>query len=342
MQLRFICRCYLSASYHCYWNQYHMSNLICPIDHHSLLLVRGADARKFLQGQVTCDIDALTLESTGNNTIATTTLGAHCTHKGRMVFNFRAMPLDEQTIALNIPSDMMDIATAALQKYIVFSKAELINASDDYELIGIEGDDAIATLQSLLGALPEHDNSAIHHSDGIALRLSKNRYELWLSTDQAKTINNHFESLETSNNNFWDFATITAGIAEIRPTTSEMFTPQAVNLQAVGDGVSFKKGCYTGQEVVARMHYLGKAKRQMFLFELPENITELPNIGDPLFSPEKSQSIGDIILAAKYNERACLLASVTVDQAEQDAVYIDSQYQQKLHRLALPYAIPKE
>lgn len=322
----------------------HMPNFICPIDNHSLLLVRGADARKFLQGQVTCDIDTLTLQTTDTYTTMTSVLGAHCTHKGRMVFSFKAIAFDEQTIALYIPSDMMSIAVAALKKYIIFSKAELIDASDDYQLIGVEGEAAIATLQNSFGALATEDNLATANANGIALRLDHDRYELWLTSEQAEKLLSQLSAYPNVNNRYWDMMTINAGVVEVKPATTEMFTPHATNLHVTNNGVSFKKGCYTGQEVVARMHYLGKLKRQTFLFELalPESTNDLPAIGDPLFSPDKSQSIGNIASITQHDQQTRLLASVAVEQAEQDTIFTDAQYQQKLRPLTLPYAIPKE
>lgn len=314
-------------------------NTVCQIDNHSLLLVRGPDARKFLQGQVTCDIEQLSIQTTDNGDLLTTSLGAHCTHKGRIVFTFRALPLDEHTIALNLPADMMNIATTALKKYIVFSKAELIDASEEYKIIGVHSESATQQLTNVIPNLPSTIDTAINHEKGIIICLSSGRYELWLTQKQYTTIVKLFTDYPLSSGQYWDFANINDGIGEIQTATSEKFTPHAINLQSTSRGVSFQKGCYTGQEVVARMHYLGKLKKQMFLFELPRTlIDELPKIGHPLYSPGKSQSIGEIVLIAEHGSEVHLLASVTVEQANQNLIYVDQTCQKKLNLLPLSKA----
>jgi folate-binding protein YgfZ len=233
---------------------------VCPINNHSLLLIKGPDARKFLQGQVTCDIETLGNQKTDDRSHITNTLGAHCTHKGRVVFSFRALPLDEHTIALQVPTDIIDTATAALQKYIVFSKAEIINASAEYFLYGFQGDEAHSTLEQLIETnnLSNEPTHAFQNNKGTVLCIGPQRYELWLNAEQAKSLNDALTHQINTDAHYWDLLNINAGIAEIRQTTSGLLTPHAINFHQIDYAVSFQKGCYTGQEVVARMHYLGK------------------------------------------------------------------------------------
>ncbi|MFT5117667.1 MAG: folate-binding protein YgfZ [Kiritimatiellia bacterium] len=327
----------------------HKPATFCRIDEHCLLLVKGTDARKFLQGQVTCDIDELSLNKGENNLLLSSSLGAHCTHKGRIVFSFRALPLDEQTIALCIPSEMLDIATAALKKYIVFSKAELIDAREQYQLLGINIDrtadidndktlDSICTMLAI-DSLPSEANTAIKTANGIILCLSPMRYELWLSTEQAEKMNAILTDTIFENNNYWDLANTNAGLAEIRVASSGAFTPHAISFHTTANAVSFQKGCYTGQEVVARMHYLGKLKRQMFLFDLSvedistQKTSVLPCIGDSVYTTEKTQAIGEIILVANTKECTRLLVSVTIEQAEANQVFINQECSKKIDLL---------
>ena len=267
-----------------------LSNTLYTIDDHALLLVRGPDARTFLQGQVTCDIEQL-YAHTDTSTQATSCLGAHCNHKGRMLFSFRAIALDEQTIGLNLPSEMMPIALSALGKYIVFSKAELIDASSDYTLLGVLGRDTLTTLMGNNANLPNATNTVVKAPLGRLVRISDERYELWSSTEEHNTIApliDQHSSLGTAAQ--WQHHNISDGIGEVLPATSEAFTPHLINLQLIANGVSFNKGCYTGQEVVARMHYLGKPKKQMFLFELTTTLPDTPLstlVGQALYTPEK-------------------------------------------------------
>jgi tRNA-modifying protein YgfZ len=309
---------------------------LCHIDNHCLLLVKGVDAKKFLQGQVSCDINALTISE---NQYLVSSLGVHCTHKGRIIFSFRALPLDEETIALNIPTEMLETAINALKKYIVFAKAALINASQDYQLIGVDGDNATAIIQSTMAinTLPTTADHAIQNDRGIVLCLGENRYELWLSTQQHQTFQAQTTDMVYNTAKYWDLVNINARIAEVRLATTDVFTPHALNFQSTGTTISFKKGCYTGQEVVARMHYLGKPKRQLFLFEIAleqDQCLSLIHIGAPVYTSDKTQSIGEIVLAAKTNNNGVrLLASVTTDAAENDQIFVDNACTFKLNLL---------
>lgn len=306
----------------------------CHIDQHQLILIQGPDARKFLQGQVTCDIDKLTIDNNGSQTLLTSSLGTHCTHKGRIVFSFRALPIDEQTIALQVPTDMVEIATAALQKYIVFSKAEIIN-THNYPLYGADGNEASTTLKQLLAIedIPQTPNTALQTPRGTVLCLSEQRYELWFTEEQANTLQPALNTLlnEESRltNTHWDWLNIMAGIPEIRQTSSGIFTPHAINLHTIDETISFQKGCYTGQEVVARMQYLGKLKRQMFLFTLElndqVNLSEV-KAGNPVFSKEKTQSVGEIVQCSQKENTLFLLISAAVEQVEKDNIYLDNTY----------------
>jgi hypothetical protein len=307
--------------------------LFCRIDQYTLLLIQGPDASQFLQGQVTCDIDKLTI--TSRDTERSSTLGAHCTHKGRVIFSFRALALDEHTIALQIPIDMIDIASAALQKYIVFSKAEIINAQEQYQLIGIYGNNANNCVSQLLSNAPIPDvaNSALQTPHGISVCLSEQRYELWLSNEQAQSLNDQINASEPHSHHLWNELNITAGIPEIHPTSSALFTPHALNLHTFAESISFQKGCYTGQEVVARMHYLGKLKRQMFLFELTTAAAlTSPTIqaGDSIYSADTSQAVGEIVSAMRTNDHILILASAKIDKVENGTLYLDNQHQHLL------------
>ncbi len=305
---------------------------------YSLLLVKGPDAKKFLQGQVTCDIDTLKIEDKES----LSSLGAHCSHKGRVLFTFRAIALDEVTIALLIPQSMMSIATTALGKYIVFSKADLIDASNDYQIIGLKGDsNAIhhAADTTAYKSIPERDEYATTNDSNILLKISDERYLLLLLKTESKEavlIEQLLTLFSQEDQSLWKLENINACVSEILPETSDTFTPHAINFQVLPNAISFNKGCYTGQEVVARMHYLGKLKKQLFLFEYsPTNENHIAiSVGDALYTASKEQSIGDIINIEKTEQGAYrLLASVSVEFAEANQVYLDPNGIQALNRV---------
>lgn len=304
-----------------------------PIDDHGLLLVQGPDAKTFLQGQVTCDIEPLKAEANGIST-----LGAHCTPKGRMLFSFRAFALADDIIALIIVKSLLKEAKKALEKYSVFSKVEIIDASSDYQILGFKDTPAINDIGL---TLPANTNETITDPQGIIVAISDNCYEYILDKASAEQLLVNYPAI--NGNGLWDFEKILAGIGEVRPETVDMLIPQMLNFQAIGTGVSFQKGCYTGQEVVARMQYLGKLKRRLFRFST--NIEHKMSTGTPLYTEGSTQSVGNVVLTSPYQTKAgeaqCL-AVATEEAANRDSVYLDQNTQQKLQQQPLPYAIPKE
>ena len=309
-------------------------NWIVDITDHSVVLVKGIDAVKFLQGQVTCDIQQL-LSSADQRP---STLGAHCTHKGRMLFTFRAFCLDDNTIALVLYRELIPQLMDSLGKYIVFSKAELIDGQQDYQLLGIQGD----ILKQYLPHLSDTVNQ-VSLSDSIAaICLGEQRYELLLDKTKFADENAHFKNIlytawQTADLNAWTLENIRSGIGEVRPETVEEFIPQMLNLQSVGDGISFDKGCYTGQEIVARMKYLGKLKRHMYRLQLAADT--LPNPGDPIYSLSSEKPVGTVVMAAHADDAIEVLAVVVNTVLEEEKAYIDKEHQYQLEPLSLPYVV---
>jgi folate-binding protein YgfZ len=307
------------------------------LDDYGLFIVKGPDARKFLQGQVTCDINRLAI----NQQKSQTTLGAHCTHKGRMLFSFRACALaceeNGDTIALRMYKTLIPSALAALKKYSIFSKVELYDGSNDYQLFGATKTQ-LGELSSLFPILPESKDQARHSSGGIIIAIGDDRYECWLNQEQANAL--RAQSSVVANQDLWCALNIIDGLGEVRPETVEEFIPQMLNLQLIGEGISFKKGCYTGQEVVARMQYLGKLKRRLYRFSCAS--TQAIPAGLALYAPGHQQSIGTVVISAPVGEQQQLLAVVTEEAAMANQVHIDPDCKEKLEALPLPYAITKE
>ena len=312
-------------------------NRIVTISDHGIVLVKGADAVKFLQGQVTCDIKALLSSSNWRPS----SLGAHCTHKGRMLFTFRAFCLDNTTVALIIHRELIPKAMQSLAKYIVFSKAELIDAQTDYQLLGIEGDAATTVLEEYIPNLSDKVDTVSLTDDLAAICLGEKRYEVLFNSksDYASSCKNSLCAVCKSEDvNYWTLGNIRSGIGEVRPETVEEFIPQMLNLQAVGNGISFNKGCYTGQEIVARMQYRGKLKRQMYRLRL--KLDKLPKPGDPIYSLSDDEPAGTIVIASVIENYTEILA-VVVNKVivEKSPIYLDKHHQLELELLTIPYAM---
>src|SRR5690606_20161061 len=278
------------------------SAFFCTLSHEGVLAVRGADADKFLQGQLTCNLNYL------SDTQAS--LGARCTQKGRMQSSFRIL-LQGDGVLMAMASELLEPQLADLKKYAVFSKSKLTDESAAWVRFGIDHGDAALTNLGL--ELPADTDSVARNDGLIAVRVSPDRAELWVTADQADAIKSRLSALLTEGAlNEWLLGQIRAGIGQVMPSTRELFIPQMLNLQAIG-GVSFKKGCYTGQEIVARMQYLGKLKRRLYRVKL--DVGDLPEPGTQLFSPSHNSAIGEVVLAARAENHIELLAVLQAEAA---------------------------
>ena len=305
------------------------SAFFCTLSHEGVLAVRGADAGKFLQGQLTCNLNYL------SDTQAS--LGARCTQKGRMQSSFRIL-LEGDGVLMAMATELLEPQLADLKKYAVFSKSKLTDESAAWVRFGLEHGDA--ALASLGLELPAETDSVVRNDGLIAIRVSPDRAELWVAADQADTLKGKLSALLAEGDlNQWLLGQIRAGIGQVMPSTRELFIPQMLNLQAVG-GVSFKKGCYTGQEIVARMQYLGKLKRRLYRLQL--DASELPEPGTQLFSPTHGSSIGEVVLAARAGQNIELLAVLQAEAAEGGESHLGALEGPALHLLDLPYQLDRD
>lgn len=308
-----------------------MSNpsFYCPISHESLLAVRGVDASKFLQGQLTCNLNYLDEQ--------TSSLGARCTAKGRMLSSFRIVPQGDGYL-LAMAAELLEAQMAELQKFAVFSKVKLTDESALWARFGLSHADPL--LNEIGLALPADANSVARHGEAMAIRRADGCAELWISSTQAEEIRTLLAvKLTEAPLNDWLLGQIRAGIGQVFGPTRELFIPQMINLQALG-GVSFKKGCYTGQEIVARMQYLGKLKRRLYRLSLPGS--ELPAIASEVFSPVHASAVGEVVLAATADGAVELLAVLQQDAVSDGRLSLQSAAGPQLTLLDLPYTLDSD
>ncbi|MEX5592395.1 CAF17-like 4Fe-4S cluster assembly/insertion protein YgfZ [Pseudomonas orientalis] len=305
------------------------SAFFCSLTHEGVLAVRGADAAKFLQGQLTCNLNYL------SDTQAS--LGARCTQKGRMQSSFRIL-LQGDGVLLAMASELLEPQLADLKKYAVFSKSKLTDESAAWVRFGLaHADQALCALGL---TLPVETDSVVRSETLIAIRVSPGRAELWAPAEHAESLLRQLAvTLPQAELNEWLLGQIRAGIGQVMPQTRELFIPQMLNLQAVG-GVSFKKGCYTGQEIVARMQYLGKLKRRLYRLSLVA--AQLPEPGTALFAPSHNSSIGEVVIAAKADQSIELLAVLQAEAADNGDIRLGSLEGPGLQLLDLPYALDRD
>lgn len=279
---------------------------LCALTDLITLEISGPDTAQFLQGQVTCDVNKLNAE--------TATYGVQCNPKGRVIFSFLATRPTADSILLRIPASMETIARQSLGKYIVFSKAEILPTSATV-VISLTGDKAGDIIEKVFSTTLTNKMAVKATEVATVIKHDNNRFECWLNPLNAEaTWRALIQLTEFQPSRYWHHAEIAAGIPTIYPSTSEEFVPQTINLVEVG-AVSFEKGCYTGQEVVARMQYLGKQKRHARIAHINTNKTPKP--GDDLYKAGSSQSVGKVISAAQTaDKQLTLLVSITDDAYE--------------------------
>lgn len=300
----------------------------CVLSHEGVLAIRGADAGKFLQGQLTCNLNYLSPTRAS--------LGARCTPKGRMQSSFRILAQGDGYL-LAMARELVEAQLADLSRFAVFSKSRLHDESDAWVRFGLCGGDGV--LVSLGLDLAQTADEVTSEHGLLAVRLADGRAELWVPVEQAETIRARLAAqLPEAALGAWLLAQVRAGVGQVFGSTRELFIPQMINLQALG-GVSFKKGCYTGQEIVARMQYLGKLKRRLHRLSAEGASSELPAPGVELFSPVHGSSVGEVVLAASAEQGIELLAVLQEDAAADGRIFLGSPDGLPLCLLDLPYTL---
>lgn len=262
------------------------SGQLFDLSSNGLIAVSGVDALTFLQGQFTNDIKLVqqAAQFTG-----------YCTAKGRLLALFYAFSISE-VIYLQCPRPLIPELVKRLRMFVMRSKVVVDDVSEQFVSLGLASADSAAHIQHL----PIHPHETSQTPWGTLIRLpdshGKQRAQLIIDISQAeqawKTLADTFSPTDTHQ---WDALEIQAGIPQVYKVTQEQFVPQMVNLDAL-DGINFKKGCYTGQEIVARTHYLGKVKRRTLLATIPD-ATTAPQVGDTL-QDAKQQEAGQLVRVA--------------------------------------------
>lgn len=303
---------------------------IHELPHLGLIRFFGADAQAFLHNQLSCDVAAL---KPGRSTY-----GAYCTPKGRMLASFLLWRAGDD-FYMQLPASLREAIQKQLTKFILRSKVKAADASSEWTLFGVAGSSAGDAVRRATGQAPREAHDAAISTDAMVLRLPPDRYEVVAAREKAPGILDALvEGGQTMDAEHWDWLEISAGVPVIGPGTQEELVPQMGNLDLIG-GVSFEKGCYPGQEIVARMHYRGTLKQRMFRahVETSEKITP----GSKLYSPAfGGQACGMVINAARSpGSGADLLAAIQIAAARSGDIRWNSPEGPAATLLDLPYAV---
>ena len=254
------------------------------LDNRALIKIAGKDSESFLQSQLSNDVNKL-----DNSSIQ---LSAYCQHQGKILVLFWVMRLKDYFI-LSFPAELSERVASRLQMFVIMSDVVIEDISEQYNQIGL---------------INESHSNAYSMNEGMSLLIVS-------CGDLNKEIDH--------NDDEWKKACIDSQIPEVYLNTSEKLVPQMLNLDIDELGVSFSKGCYPGQEVVARLHYLGSAKRRLFSFRADQEM----HVGDSLFCATSKNALargnrykgsGIVVSKVKYNSLFYCLATLDVDLIDKE------------------------
>jgi folate-binding protein YgfZ len=300
---------------------------IYPVAHLAVLTVSGRDAAKLLQGQLTCNV---------NEVIGTkSSTGALCNPKGRAITTFLLVKTSDAFLMV-LPEELLEPVKKRLQMYVLRSDVALTDSSGQHCLIGLchpatQARPLFDTTQEEVITI----NLSAAQSRSLVIAEADKAIPLW-----SKWVDN--EGFQPENSEQWRYLDILSGMPWLTTETSEEFIPQMLNLDQLG-GISYNKGCYTGQEIVARTHYLGKTKRALFLAECDTPCPPAPNSTIIDDSTGADQPIGKVLLAqcsrAAHETAGILYKMLIVLQVSDSATHslkLKDQHQNKITLLTLP------
>lgn len=297
----------------------------------------GDDAAAFLHGQLTNDIQHL--DATGAR------LAGYCSPKGRLLASFLAWKAGD-AIRLLVSKDIQAAVQKRLSMFVLRAKAKLVDASDSLVVAGLVGD-VRGALAGQFDALPDGVHASVDGPAGTLIRVpdaaGRPRY-LWIgpkATVEA-TLASAGGALACVPSAVWDWLDVRAGEPRITQPVSEQFVPQMVNFDVL-DGVNFRKGCYPGQEVVARSQYRGTIKRRMSLANVAADLSAARPGVELFHSDDPGQPCGMVVNAAAAPDGGVdLLAELKLAALESGSIHLGAADGPALRVLPLPYALPAE
>lgn len=283
-----------------------------PIKRLAVIEVAGIDSVRFLQGQLTCNIAEMSPDRAS--------FAGFCNAKGRVISCLIVIKRRDDFL-LVLPSSLLPKVISGLRRYVLRAQVSLRDPSPEWLLLGITGPLPWAGID-----LAEQSLSAAH-SPFTILRLasSPNRYICLIESKNADEVIDTMlrQGLSQQTDDYWRHLDIGAGIPWFESPQSELYIPQMLNLDKLG-GISFNKGCYTGQEIVARTHYLGQNKRELYLAEADCELTD-DCLEAGILNAESEEKIGTVLNKQNFAGRSQLLLILqTVDESTKNLILGDA------------------
>jgi folate-binding protein YgfZ len=293
---------------------------ICPVSHLGVLSASGKDAARLLQGLATCNV----FEVSENQA----RIGAFCNPKGRALATFLLAKRGDEYL-LVLPLEQLEAIRKHLQKYVLRSDVKLADRSDDFCLLGLSHNESGAG--PLFAARVDEGMVWIELTAARTLVIVEPEPAIKLWTDNRSRL-----GFAPANSEGWRLLDLLGGIPWLSPATAEAHVPQMLNLDKL-EGISFTKGCYTGQEIVARTHYLGKSKRALLLAECTLDPAPEPNA--PIVDRDGGeQSRGQVLTAISHDGVCHLLAVLLLSESGNYDLALKNRPDISLRLLPLPHA----
>ncbi len=313
------------------------SGFVIPLADTGLIALSNTDASTLLQRLLTNDVERMKPSEA--------CLSGLCSPQGRLLATFLIFKTDDR-IVLQLPIEIQANIQKRLQMYVMRDQVDIADANEEYALLGIGGSNADTALKNWFPQLPSEPYALIQNDSGMLIRVANAfgtaRYEWVLSPamlDAAwPTLT---ASLTPQPDAAWRLANIDAGIPTILSATQEQFVPQMVNFEVIG-GVSFKKGCFIGQEVIARTQYRGRTPRRMLAASIEASLDQAQAGTAVYASNDPSQPCGMIVNAARsMDDTIACLVSLRLDTTESSTVQLGEAGGPTLQLKPLPYALPQ-
>ncbi|MFO1324765.1 MAG: folate-binding protein [Burkholderiales bacterium] len=303
---------------------------VAPVPGLGLLTFDGPDAAGFLHGQLSSDVAAMAPGDAG--------WSSYNSPKGRMLGSMLLWRRAPESFVAFVAADLAESLRKRLAMFVLRAKVAVADLTAAGRRFGVSGAGARDAVAAALGAAPDAAHGVV--ADGaLVVATPDGRMLIHAPNDAADAILRRLQSNAVATGaDDWERASIAAGVPLITRATQDLFVPQTANWDLVG-GVNFRKGCYPGQEIVARMQYLGRLKERLFAFHVSAAV---PAAGTPLYSPAfGEQACGTVVNAApSATGGSDLLAVVQWSAMESDSLHLGAPDGPRLAVRALPYEVP--
>ncbi|SEK73024.1 hypothetical protein SAMN05216262_102215 [Colwellia chukchiensis] len=298
------------------------------LDNLGAITLSGEEQIKYLQGQVTCDVEDLKQQKL--------LAGGHCNAKGKVFSVFRLIERQEKFFLIQASSSIAD-SLAELKKFGVFAKVDIAQDTENAYL-AIAGQNAAEKIAALFQVTPDSETPVVHDNGATIIYLA-GKIARYLIIDNSEKLTElvNTTAIPTFTQPVWDMMEIADGFPMLKAPYIAEYVPQMLNLQAI-KGISFTKGCYLGQETVARMQYLGKNKRALFALSGADSSAKVGDIIEKKLG-ENWRKAGDVLAAYHADNKQCYLQAVLANDIDENTELRIKNQQQALTLMPLPYSL---